>query len=229
VATTTRDLFTTPRLIKFCIPHLNIMDEALATFSAITGATPHVANHFLSMTDGDAQQAIQLFFDSPDLGSSIATEPPSEPPAQPSASTQRHASTGRTDSKGVIHLDSDDDDAMDESADGDFINEDSRGAASVVAGHTAQATPSTHQAAFGDYEDDEAMARRMQEELYAGGDMSGGFGGDNIRAPLARTTETLVGPGAEWTPDDMHDAVLEQMRARAQPRSKHGRYNCIPT
>ena len=71
-----------------------------------------------------------------------------------------------------------------------------------------------------DTEDDEAIARRMQEELYAGSDLPGGFGEDGVRAPIARTTETLVGgPDGDWPPGDMHAAVLQQMRARQQPRS----------
>ena len=64
------------------------------------------------------------------------------------------------------------------------------------------------------------MARRLQEELYAGGDIGGGPAGDGVRAPIRRTTETLVGPGAYGMSDDddMRAAVLEQMRARQRPR-----------
>lgn len=44
------------------------------------------------------------------------------------------------------------------------------------------------------YEDDEAMARRLQEEFYASGGGSSSMGGNDVRAPLARTRETLIGP-----------------------------------
>jgi hypothetical protein len=44
------------------------------------------------------------------------------------------------------------------------------------------------------YEDDEAMARRLQEEFYGSGGGSSSMGGDEVRAPMARTRETLVGP-----------------------------------
>jgi len=55
----------------------------------------------------------------------------------------------------------------------------------------------------------------MQEELYAGGDAAGGFGADGVRAPIGRTTETLVGgPGGAWGPGDMQAAVEQQMRLR---------------
>lgn len=71
-------------------------------------------------------------------------------------------------------------------------------------------------------EDDEAMARRMQQEMYRGGINGDDIPGEEVRAPMARTTETLLGPNADWRddPDDMHAAVLEQMRARHQRPSK---------
>jgi hypothetical protein len=44
------------------------------------------------------------------------------------------------------------------------------------------------------YEDDEAMARRLQEEFF-NGDGEGSSGMENgVRAPIASTRETLVGP-----------------------------------
>ena len=81
--------------------------------------------------------------------------------------------------------------------------------------------PSAPRAAVGSsYEDDEAMARRLQEEAYGAG--GGGAGMDDIRAPMARTTETLVGPDANWGggEDDMRASIAEQMMARQQRRGK---------
>ena len=75
-------------------------------------------------------------------------------------------------------------------------------------------------AAYGSYEDDETVSRSMQEELHVGGDMADNYDPQDVRAPLARTTETLVGPGLEWTAKDMHEAIFQQMRARQQPRSR---------
>lgn len=70
-----------------------------------------------------------------------------------------------------------------------------------------------HAGNYNPMEDDEAMARRLQEEAYGSGGAGGGF--EEIRAPMARTTETLVGPDADWGgPDDMRAAVAEQMMAR---------------
>jgi hypothetical protein len=190
------------------------MDEAISMVSAITGTTPEVARHFLSLTDGDAEQAIQLFYDSPDLSSTMAQEPPAAAAAHPPRPQQATSSVGRGDSPSVVNLDSDDEDdmAMDTEADLDNDNSTARNTALDNAPLSTTAHPTT-------YEDDEAVARRIQEELYAGGDMAGGYDEQGVRAPLARTTETLVGPGSEWTADDMHEAVLQQMRARAQPRS----------
>lgn len=191
------------------------MDDAISTVVAITGSTPQVARHFLSLTDGHTEQAIQLFFDSPDLSSSMAQEAPAPIPTQPTRSEER-TSGGSTD---PINLDSDDEDkAMD--MDPDFDNHYSEP-------RHPRAAPNAVSEDLRDYEDDEAVARRIQEELYAGGDMSGHLDSQDVRAPLARTTETLVGPGAEWTAEDMHEAVLEQLRARQQPRASMSWPSCI--
>lgn len=186
------------------------MDEAVSNFSGITGATAQVARHFLNITDGDTEQAIQLFFDSPDLSSALAQEI-STPPPVPPASTRpppRAAEAPRSNAAEVIEIDSDDDHDMslgDE--DEDTFENSSASVPQAMSSHP------------GAYEDDEAMARRMQEEFYAGGDMAGEYGGQDVRAPLARTTETLVGPSSDWSGDDMQAAVLQQLRTRTQTRS----------
>lgn len=179
------------------------MDGAVADFCAITGSTPEVGRHFLQLTDGDVGQAVQLFFDSPELAntaSSSAIAPPTVP-----ASTRPRQPVGREDSRGVVHLDSDDDE-MDVDDDDDESNS---------ASATAPAGSSGQQ---GTYEDDEAMARRLQEEMYAGGDMGGVRGGDlgadGVRAPIARTTETLLGPGSMYHDPDPQQAALDMLRRR---------------
>lgn len=179
------------------------MDDAVDNFVAFTGATSEVARRYLALTENNAEQAIQLFFDSPDLATA-ATETPAPPPVPSSTRPQTTSSTaGRQDAGGVINLDSDDDE-MD--VDNDNDDDD-----------LAQAAALSRAA---DMEDDEAMARRMQEELYAGG---GGGGNDldeeGVRAPIARRTETLVGGHDEgaWSERDyMQAAVAQQMRNRAQ-------------
>jgi UBX domain-containing protein 7 len=187
------------------------MDEAISMVSAITGATPQVAGHFLSLTDGDAEQAIQLFYDSPDLSSGMAQEPSTVPATQTLPPQDRHS----RDPPDIIHIDSDSDEEVAMDTDADLDNN-----FSGPRNSNLHADPVVASATYGSYEDDEAVARRMQEELYAGGDMAGDYDTQGVRAPLARTTETLVGPGSEWTAEDMHEAVLQQMRARQQPRSR---------
>jgi len=66
-------------------------------------------------------------------------------------------------------------------------------------------------------EDDEAMAQRLQQEIYA----EPGTAADNVRAPMQRTTETLVGPDATWGLADADvdadagvDALVQDQLAR---------------
>lgn len=54
-----------------------------------------------------------------------------------------------------------------------------------------QALRASAGAGAGSYEDDEAMARRLQEEFYGSGGAQGEENG--VRAPIPRTMETLVG------------------------------------
>lgn len=67
-------------------------------------------------------------------------------------------------------------------------------------------------------EDDEAMARRLQDEMY-GGPGAAATDADDVRAPMQWTTETLVGPGASWGPADADadvdvDAMVQEQLAR---------------
>jgi hypothetical protein len=67
-------------------------------------------------------------------------------------------------------------------------------------------------------EDDEAMARRLQEEFYGSGGAQ-----PEVRAPIARQTETLVGPDANWGPgdDNLEAMVAEQLANRRRVGGKH--------
>lgn len=178
------------------------MDEAIENFVAFTGASPEVARRYLGLTDNSSEQAIQLYFDSPDLASGADTQPAA--PAIPSSTRPpRSANTNR-----IINVDSDDeDDLMDMQSEADSTEVTEQIAA---VGRAA------------DVEDDAAIARRMQEELY--GEASGGLDGDGIRAPDARRTETLVG-GMDASGIDprsyMNAAVAEQMRRRQAHRGNN--------
>lgn len=170
------------------------MDEEIANFVAFTSATPQQAQQYLALTDNNVEQAVELFFNNPDLAASA----PAPPPAQPAASR----TTGSHPNDAI---------AIDDDDDAEFMDEDEGTAASAAAGHSV--------------EDDEAMARRLQEEMYGSGGGGGGAGAglqDEVRAPMARTTETLVGPGSNYMddPGDMRAAVMEQMMARQNRRGK---------
>lgn len=131
-------------------------DADISSFIEITGASTPVARSILEMTNGDVSQAVQLFFENPDLEQSINSAS-AAPPAR-SSGTQRGV---REDDDGVIHIDSDDDDDV------------------QMSGRDAH------------LETDEEMARRLQEDSYAGA--PGGV--EDVRSPIQRTTETLIAPG----------------------------------
>lgn len=163
------------------------MDDQISMFCAFTQAAPDKAQQYLALTDGNVEQAVELFFNNPDLGASAAA--PSQP-AQPFSNREN-----------PIEID-DDDDEMGDAKHFDAV---------PTGGHSV--------------DDDEAMARRLQEEMYGAGG-GGGAGGDvdpetGVRAPMARTTETLVGPGSDWRNDhnEMQAAIAEQLLAR-QRRSR---------
>lgn len=196
-------------------------------FTGITGASDAAAQRVLEICGGDLEQAVQLWFADEELQRSLSTPAGIAAAGGPTSSRNAHTTTrsnrpsrrptGREDDAGVIHIDSDDsdDDDVDMTEDDAFDDEDEQAAAQSVA-RTAQE------------EEDAAMAKRLQEELYGGGGGGGGAGGladDDVRAPMARTTETLVAP--EGFPDQgSADAVLEGMRQRAMARQAHGRFRC---
>lgn len=183
------------------------MDETIDHFMAFTGSNADVARRYLGLTENISEQAIQLYFDSPDLASGGLPEAQIPPVPTSTRPAPRSTSVGRQDSRGVIHLDSGDEGDMDID-DGDDEDEAPSRAQAASLGRAA------------DYEDDEAIARRMQEELYAGGDASAGYDADGVRAPIERRTETLVG-GADdgWGSGDVRSAVLQQMRNRQNQRA----------
>lgn len=186
------------------------MDDDIAGFVGITGASEDAARHVLEMCAGDVAQAVQLWFNDEELqrnlsnpAAAAAASSSRAPPPIPQ-STRPRASVGREDASGVIHIDSDDDEDMDMLED----QFDDAGEAANVAARAQE-------------EEDAAMAKRLQEELYGGGPSGGPAAAedDGVRAPIARTTETLVAPGGAgpWADDDqdeMNAQLLEQLRRR---------------
>lgn len=191
------------------------MDDNISTFIAITGANADVARSFLEMTAGNFERAIELFYENPDLASGVgaglsANTASTNQPAP--ATAPARGNIGRQDSDGIIHIDSDEDEDMQFDEDSDREEENQRAAA-------AQA------AALAQEEEDMAMAKRLQEELYQENHGSGSGGAGDVRAPIARTTETLVAPG--WGggehDDGMEAAFLEELRRRRQQAANASR------
>jgi hypothetical protein len=209
---------------------------------SITGSTPQKAEQYLRLTDYNLEQAIPLYLDSGGIdlegqdatAASAAISGESRPPAPPAVRPQ-HAggSHGYADEDGVVHLDSDDD--IDDGDDPEITGWNQRlPQATAPPDHrSASATPPPIHGASDSpgLESDEAMARRLQEELYGGGDVDGVFDADGVRAPIARTRETLVGPGSDWGPTDpaMREAVMAQMRARHTGASSRGTTSNTPS
>lgn len=164
-------------------------DENIVNFVSITSCDPDKAAQYLRLTDGNFEQAIQLYFDSPNLDFGPAAAAPA--PAQNAASSSE---------RNPITIDSDD-----EMSDFD--------PATHASTPPARPAPPT--------EDDEAMARRLQEEMYGGG---GAAGPEEVRAPIGRTTETLLGPGSNWgaaDEDEDVDAMVQEQLARRRAGMLH--------
>lgn len=161
-------------------------EENVLNFVSITSCDPDKAAQYLRLTDNNLEQAIQLFFDSPNLDFG---------PAQTSS-----APAAASSAQEPINIDSDDDMS-------DFN-----------AGANTATPPVRSQQNF---ESDEELARRLQEEDY--GARGAGGADEEVRAPMQRTTETLVGPGSNWGPADAHDdidAMVQEQLARRQ-RGRH--------
>ncbi|KAM7200220.1 hypothetical protein V8F20_005438 [Naviculisporaceae sp. PSN 640] len=185
--------------------------EQEANFMAITGASETAARRVLEMCGGDFEQSIMLWYADEELQRSLSAP---DATAAASSSTAARASSGqsrqarrqaarragREDENGVIHIDSDDEDdvTMTEVED-DFSDDDAENVA-----RRAQE------------EEDAAVAQRLQEELYGN---QANVDDDGVRAPMARTTETLVEPGYGGY-DDAQDAMLEQLRRRQRAQAR---------
>lgn len=201
------------------------MDDNVAQFMSITDQSAEVSQGCLNMTEGDVMAAVNMFFENPEIANSFnhppsaaATSSNAAPAAAPSRpqGASRPGGIGRQDNEGVIHIDDDDDDIFDDIPDESDSDLEPAGANNLQ--RIAQES------------DDAAMARRLQEEMY-GGRGSGGdgaLGPDGVRAPIGRTTETLIAPsgygaypgGDDDEIDDATEAALREMRRRAARPSK---------
>lgn len=202
----------------------------MAGFTEITGSSPEVAVQYLQLTDGNLETAMQLYFENG--GADIQPEPtPPQlqvpishpPPPVPPRSSRPSRPPGYEDEHGVVHLDSDDD-YNDRNDINNNSNNDEGTNIPVRTSHQSSSPSASRPlpGGFSTFDDDEAMARRLQEEFYSGAENFGPVDETGVRAPMARTTETLVGPGADLAfnvDDGLDDAVMRQLRARQQTRA----------
>ncbi|KAK2626632.1 hypothetical protein QTJ16_003807 [Diplocarpon rosae] len=182
-------------------------DEAIEHFMGFTGASAEVARRYLGLTENNTEQAIQLFWDAPDLASGGDHDSQPPPPTIPAA-TRPQGRHGVEASKKTGSTNSDEEDLMDMNYEDDDVTR------AAAVGRAAE------------IDDDEAFARKMQEEMYASGDASGGFDADGVRAPIGRTTETLVGGpdiGYHGREDHMA-AALQQMQQMRRVQGRPGTY-----
>ena len=184
------------------------MDNKIASFISFTNSNAQNAESYLRISDGDLEQAVQLFFDTG--GASIDVP---ESAASTSSANRVSHSTGTSRADAI---------ALEE--DIEMLDDDSDYRAAVQASRHSSGTPPLRgnpvpvrgaATNFGHMDDDEAIARRLQEQFYSD---AGGFGGEinGVRAPIARTTETLVGPE-----DDYIGAMSSQMRTRRNGMFTH--------
>lgn len=189
-------------------------DEDIATFVGITASSEEVARGFIEIANNDVMQAVTLFFENPDLQSSFAAPAPasSSAAARPAAGGASSASrtqgiSSRPGEVEVIQIDSDDDIPIG--------SDDDEGANARAIARSAQE------------DEDAAMAQRLQEEMYGGGGPAAAGGAvdeDGVRAPIGRTTETLVAPsyaGGGMMDDDLDDQIMQQIARRRQAAGEH--------
>ncbi|KKZ65568.1 hypothetical protein EMCG_08593 [[Emmonsia] crescens] len=208
-------------------------DAAVAGFTEITGSSPEVAAQYLQLTDGNLETAMQLYFENG--GADIQPEPTppqlqvpiSHPaPPVPPRSSRPSRPPGYEDEHGVVHLDSDDD-YNDRNDINNNSNNDEGTNIPVRTSHQSSSPSASRPlpGGFSTFDDDEAMARRLQEEFYSGAENFGPVDETGVRAPMARTTETLVGPGADLgfdADDGLDDAVMQATGGASNASSKSG-------
>lgn len=183
--------------------------DDVESFMGITGANKTAAERMLELCGSDLAQAVQLWYTDEDLQRSLTNTGPSTAAVGTSASAGRPSrpnrpQVGREDAQGVIHIDSDDDVPMTEDESVGQLDDPGDASEAVNVARAAQE------------EEDAAMAKRLQEELYSGQPADEG----GVRAPMARTTETLVEPTYGPADDGDHVAMMNYLRRSRQPRGE---------
>ena len=180
-------------------------DDAIAQVVMVTNTTPEKAAQYLTLADGDPDQAVTLFFENG--GADLVGGPSSSTPAatQPTASSR---APGAGNAQNPIDVEDD-----------EMLDDDSP---QITHSQRVEAQGPQHQS----YEDDAAMARRLQEEMYGATGAGDANGEEPVRAPLARQSETLLGPGADvggFSAAEIPAAVERQMQEMQRRRYGGGK------
>ena len=183
------------------VPLSTMDDDAIAQVVMVTNTTPEKAAQYLTLADGHPDQAVTLFFENG--GADLVAGPSSSTPAttQPTAPS---TAPGAGDAHNPIKVDDD-----------DMFDDDNP---QITHSQTVGAHEPQHQSSL--YEDDAAMARRLQEEMYGGAGAGDANGDEPVRAPLARQSETLLGPGADM--GGFSSAETSAAVEREMQRRRHG-------
>ncbi|KAL9621250.1 MAG: hypothetical protein Q9160_004271 [Pyrenula sp. 1 TL-2023] len=192
-------------------------DTSMQMVMSVTNTTPELAQQYLTLADGEPEQAITLFFENggADLAGTHAQH--SQAPVQSSPPHSHPTRAGHEDDEGRIVIDDDEEATVEH--------------ASVT--RDRDTSPNARLASLQNsnaLEDDAAMAARLQQEMYSGGDASEAYDEDGVRAPIARQAHTLVGPGASDDVGMGRDAITRQMdmlrtRAAAGRSGRAGIFN----
>ena len=169
-------------------------DEAIFQFTGITSASTAQAERYLQLTDGNLEQAVQLFFEDPSLAADQASTTATQSRQQESSLSPRPAHhTFREPGREIIQIDSDDE------SDVEMLDE-----APTVA--------------LPDTTEDAELARQLQQEMYGGAAPDA----DAVQAPMSRTRVTLVG-GADFEDmDDASISALVQQQILGRQRRSNG-------
>lgn len=188
------------------------MDDAIAQIVAITSASPERAGQYLQLADGDLDSAVMLYFENngadPLGGPSSYGAPPPPPPA-----SSRPGGTG--DAQDPIEVD---DTTISDDNDSEITGFRKVG--------TSEGTVQSHDRGS-TFDADAEYARRLQEEMYGGAGGQEPTGEEEVRAPIARQSETLLGPGADVGPLDDRDIpahVMQQMHRMQNRRGHQGEH-----
>ena len=191
------------------------MDESIAQIVTITSASPERAAQYLQLADGDPDSAVVLYFENNGADPSGGPSTYDAPPPPPASS--RPGGTG--DAHHPIDID---DGTISDDNDPEITGFRKMGTVEETAHSSNRGLT---------FDADAEYARRLQEEMYGGAGGPGPTGEEEVRAPIARQSETLLGPGADAGPLDDRDLpahVMQQMH-RMQNRRGHQGEHCAST